>query len=320
MTKLLSKNDICQMASKWMPRLNGIGGVHYDTTDFFKIEYGDVVVLGEKAFFVRRNAREGRFGIDDEVKFWVKLCIDLQDGSTKILKLEFFEKFQANIANFRFDCFRSPQKEARILDLAAGHGNFMQGYWEKYSAGNIVRIIDYIYGKSLHEFISDLAIDHETYYYNNFPEIFFNFIECVKAIEFLHSHREKHGDVRRDHIIIDRESNHYRWIDFDFNYIHKENMYSYDLFGLGNILMFISGKGDVLLNDLKKKMPSVFDVLEEKDLNIVFNNRLANLKKVYPYIPESLNRALLHFSKGAELFYENATHLLSDLEEIYDEL
>ena len=43
---------------------------------------------------------------------------------------------------------------------------------------------------------------------------------------------EKHGDIRRDHIIIDRESGNYRWIDFDFNYRHRENIYGYDLFGI----------------------------------------------------------------------------------------
>ena len=56
-------------------------------------------------------------------------------------------------------------------------------------------------------------------------------------------------------------------------------MYSYDLFGLGNILIFIAGMGDVLLTDLKKNKPAVLDTLEDKDLNIVFHNRVANLKK-----------------------------------------
>jgi hypothetical protein len=50
-------------------------------------------------------------------------------------------------------------------------------------------------------------------------------------------------------------------------------------------------------------------------VNIVFKNRIANLKKVYPYIPESLNRVLMHFSNGANLFYENTEQLLDDLGE-----
>ena len=38
--------------------------------------------------------------------------------------------------------------------------------------------------------------------------------------------------------------------------------------------------------------------LSEDDVNIVFHNRVANLKKVYPYIPDSLNRVLMHFCRG----------------------
>jgi serine/threonine protein kinase len=308
------------MAQKWIPRPEDIGQIHYDTTEFFKVDYGDVAILGDKPFLVRHNAKEGRFGLDDEEKYWVKRCIDLTDGSLKIVKLVFFEKFQATIANLSFDCFRSPKKEARILDLVAGHENFMQGYWVKDGAGNIVRIIDYIYGKTLHAFIQELSIDHEAYYHEIFPEIFKNFMECVHAVEFLHHHRQKHGDIRRDHILIDRESGRYRWIDFDFNYMHRENMFGYDLFGLGNILIYIAGMGDVLLADLQKNKPAVLDSLEEKDLNIVFHNRVANLKKVYPYLPESLNRVLRHFSMGAEIFYENTTQLLNDMNEICDAL
>ena len=138
---------------------------------------------------------------------------------------------------------------------------------------------------------------------------------CIEAIRFLHQLGEKHGDIRRDHILIDRNSRRYRWIDFDFNYRHRENIYGYDLFGLGNVLVFLVGKGDVLLPNLKKQGHSALHDLRQDDLNIVFNNRVANLKKIYPYIPESLNRVLMHFSKGANWFYENTTQLLDDLRE-----
>ena len=320
MQQSMSRDDVTRMVARWVPDSRQIGPIHYDTTDFFRVEYGDIVVLGERAFLVRQNAREGRFGLDDEVKYWVKRCIDLEDGRQKIIKLVFFEEFQATIADLCFDCFRSPRKEARILDLVSGHENFMHGYWVRDASGNIVRILDYIYGPSLHTFIQGIAMPHEAYYHGIFPDILRNFIECVRAIGFLHRHHEKHGDIRRDHILIDRRSSRYRWIDFDFNYIHRENMFSYDLFGLGNILIFITGMGDVLIADLKRRTPEVLSALEEKDVNIVFHNRVANLKKIFPYIPESLNRILLHFSNGAELFYENTEQLLGDLEEVYDTL
>ena len=86
-----------------------------DTTDYFNVDYDDVVILGERPYLIRNNEREGRFGIDDQQKFWVKRAKDLTDGSTKILKLTFLDRFEAKVGELRFECFRSPQKEARIL-------------------------------------------------------------------------------------------------------------------------------------------------------------------------------------------------------------
>ncbi len=305
------------MASRWLaPSLASHRfRIHTDTTDFFRVEYGDVVVLMDRPYLVRHNAKEGRFGIDDDVKFWVKRAIDLQNGASKIIKLVFYESFTAHIGDIEFECFRSPKKEARILDLVAGQKNFMQGFAVIDEKGNIVRVIDLIPGQPLSKFIESLNLDHYHYFKELFPQILDHFMECIRAIDFLHKNGEKHGDIRRDHIFIDREEGRYRWIDFDFNYRHRENIYGYDLFGLGNILMFLAGKGDVMLFDLKNKSSPHLDVLRDEDLNIVFHNRVANLKKIYHYIPESLNQVLMHFSKGANWFYENTTQLLDDLEE-----
>jgi len=286
-----------------------------DTTDFFRVDYGDVLMLNEKPYLIRQNAKEGRFGLDDEVKYWVKRAIDLQKGSYKIIKLVFYERFMSQIGGIRFECFRSPKKEARILELVADHKNFMHGFAVKDGKGNIVRVIDLIHGRPLSDYIEGLHLDHYTYFKDLFPDILNHFMECIRAIRFLHGKGEKHGDIRRDHIFIDRERNRYRWIDFDLNYRHRENIYGYDLFGLGNVLLFLVGKGDMLLFDLKARGCPSIEVLRDEDLNIVFHNRVANLKKIYPYIPESLNMVLMHFSKGANWFYENTAQLLEDLEE-----
>jgi hypothetical protein len=92
-------------------------------------------------------------------------------------------------------------------------------------------------------------------------------------------------------------------------------MYGYDLFGLGNILMYLTGMGDVVYQDLKRVNHPCLDKLEGEDVNIVFNNRIANLKKLYPYIPDNLNRILMHFSKGAQIYYDNTVQLIDDLRE-----
>ena len=315
---MFSTTEISNMVSHWFPAAKKVGKVHEDTTEFFSVDYGDVILLGQDAYLVHHNAKEGRFGLDDEVKYWVKHAIDLKTGQRKIIKLEFFEKFDAKIGGFTFQCFRSPRKEARILNLVSAHPHFMHGHHVKDSAGNIVRVIDHIYGKSLHSYIQGLSMSHEEYFSDHFPTILKNYITCVEAIAFLHQNNEKHGDIRRDHILLDREADCYRWIDFDYTYRHKENIYSYDLFGLGNILTFLVGKGDVLLQDLKKIDFSGLNDMEQKDMNIVFKNRVANLKKVYPYIPERLNRILLHFSLKTEIFYDRTSQLLDDLKEAAD--
>ena len=291
-----------------------------DTTDFFRVDYDDVVILGRRPFLIRNNEREGRFGIDDEQKFWVKRAIDLMDGTTKILKLTFHERFLARVGELHFECFRSPQKEARILDIVKGHSKFMQGFSMKDSVGNVVRIIDYITGRTMADSVMGLGLNHEDYFYRYFPSVLDEYIELVAAIKFLHEHGEKHGDIRRDHILKDKHSGECRWIDFDFNYLHKENMFGYDLFGLGNILAYLTGRGDVTDQQLKQSGSPVFDQLTKNDMNIIFKNRVVNLKKVYPYIPEALNFILLHFSMSANIFYEDCDQLLADLHEIRKEM
>jgi hypothetical protein len=291
-----------------------------DTSDFFRIDYDDVAILGGKPYFIRNNEREGRFGIDEQQKFWVKKAVDLTDGSVKIIKLTFHERFEANVGDLRFECFRSPQKEAHILELVRNSDYFMQGFSVKDAAGNIVRILDFIKGKTFADYVLTIGKDHHDYYHSYFPGVLDEYIELVQAIKFLHDNGEKHGDIRRDHIIRERETGKCRWIDFDFNYLHRENMFSYDLFGLGNILVYLAGKGDVTVQNLKQENSPAYDNLLREDMNIIFNNRVVNLKKVYPYIADSLNLIMLHFSLGANTFYDDTGQLLNDLYEVRSQL
>jgi len=284
-----------------------------DTSDFSRIEYNDVLLLGNKPYWVKRYEKEGRFGLDDEPKYWVRRAIDLTDGSTKILKLVFHEEFETTVCGMVIKCFRSPKKEARILDLVAGHQNFMHGDWVLDAVGNNVRILEFIRGPRLDEMVTGYGNDHQDYFFNYFPNVLDQYIELLVAIKFLHDHGEKHGDIRRDHVIWDREREVMRWIDFDYNYRHGESMFSFDLAGLGNIIIFLTGRGDVLVEELYHNRRDLFDSLWGEDLSISYKNRVANLKKIFPYIPESLNRILLHFSVGAGIFYETTDQMLADL-------
>ena len=103
--------------------------------------------------------------------------------------------------------------------------------------------------------------------------------------------------------------------DFDFDFLHKENVFGYDLFGLGNILTYLTGRGDVTSQLLQQASSPVVSQLTEYDMNIIFNNRVVNLKKVYPYVPDELNHILLHFSMAANVFYDNTDQFLYDLHE-----
>jgi hypothetical protein len=311
----IREDVLTEMMARWLPshQVPRRVRMHTDTTDFFRVEYDDVLLLEQRPYLVRHNAKELRFGLEDEVKYWVKRAIDLEDGTTKIIKLVFYEKFTSHVGGISFECFRSPKKEARILELVKGHKNFMHGFATTDEKGNVIRVLDFIKGETVASHIHGLKMDHESYFHDIFPEVLDNFLECVEAIRFLHGHAEKHGDIRRDHIIIDRKTGVYRWVDFDFNFRHRENMFGYDLFGLGNILAFLVGMGDVKLRDLKKSGAPALARLREEDLNIVFRNRVANLQKIYPYIPNSLNNVLLHFSAGANWFYEATDQLLEDL-------
>lgn len=316
-TDYIRKEEVRQIiadktGSKNIPDRDGFNIVT-DTSDFFKVDYNDVVLLGDSMFWIKSYEKEGRFGLDDEPKFWVRRAIDLTDGSTKILKMVFHEEFETKIAGVSVRCFRSPRKEARILDLVADHKNFMHGFWINDSAGNNIRILEYICGPRFDKTVMQCGSSHEDFFHNHFPRLLDEYIEMVKAIKFLHDHGEKHGDIRRDHILFDRETGANRWIDFDYNYLHGEAKWSFDLLGLGNILIFLSGRGDVLVPDLYYNQRDLYDSLWGEDLNISYKNRVANLKKIYPYIPDSLNRILLHFSIGARIFYDSTAQVLNDL-------
>lgn len=291
-----------------------------DTTDFCKFDYGDIVVLNGVPFLVGSNEREGRFGIDDQPKLWVKRAINLENGEKKILKFVFEETFVSQVGAIHFNCFRSAKKEARVLELVRGHPNFMQGSWVEDGVGNVVRILDIVKGKPWSDEILTLSCGHEQYYFDHFATALDSLIELTAAIALLHDHGEKHGDIRRDHILQNRQSGVCTWIDFDYDYQHRDNYFGYDLFGLGNLLIFLVGKGDIIFGELRQSHPEALPDLNRGDMNIMFPNRVANLQKIYPYIAHYLNKLLLVFAHDSEDYFDNTHEFLECLQEVRDEL
>lgn len=287
------------------------GKVYTDTTEFMDIGYGDVIAVGDRHYMVLRDECERRFGVEDP-KFWVKRCRELETGERKILKLVFYEKFPMRIGSFTIQCHRSPGKEARILDLVGNDPRFMHGRSFEDTAGNNVRILDIVFGKRLDLIVQELEEDHPTYMRKTLPDILANYIQACEAIDHLHRNRETHGDIRRDHLWVEYDSGQYRWIDFDYAFDFHENPFGLDMFGLGNILTFLVGKGDHNPADWPRAG------LNAEDRSIVFGNRVTNLRKLFPDIPKPLNDVLMHFSAGTYVFYERVDEMLADLRPCVD--
>lgn len=289
-----------------------------DTTEFMSIKAGDVLELGESCYLVRGEETETRFGLDGEPKFWVKRAVDLADGSAKIIKLDHQENFTLHLGRREIRCRANGAKEARVLDKTRDHCSFMKGITVPDSAGNPVRIVSKIHGQSLFDAINGIDMDHELYFRTCLPVILRKLIGCIEAIRDLHERGELHGDIRTDHILIERETGRYVWIDFNYEYSWPENPYGLDLFGLRNLLLFAVGKGfhnQRKSNGTGRKYEVVGHPLEPGDFSLLFSYRITNLRKLFPYVPEWLNRILRSFSNENDHAYTRTEELLADLSE-----
>ncbi len=309
--------EVKELVKRYIPNLSvaEYGDIFTDTTEYMRIESGDVIEIDKEHYFVIRDEAERSFGIEDP-KYWVKRCILLETGERKILKLVFHERFLLPLGTLKIECYRSPEKEARILDLVRGDMRFMQGITKYDVKGNPVRIIDIVNGKRLDVRVAAIEADHRTYFFEHFPDILEKFMEACVAIKVLHDNGEIHGDIRRDHLWQEHKTGLYRWIDFDYTYDFKENPFGLDLFGLGSLLVFLAGKGLYTMHVLEERgVPKDRTAsIEPGDFSLLYRNRIVNLKKLFPWIPVELNNILMHFSTSSEVFYESVDEFLHDLQ------
>jgi hypothetical protein len=285
--------------------------VFTDTSDYMAIDRDHIVDVGGELFLVNLTEKEKRFGLAGEPKFWVKRCLNLGSGKTQILKMVFVETFRAQVGGSRFICRRDPEKEAAVLQLFRGDTRFMQGRAARDAGGNLVRIIDYIEGEDLVTHLGRTELPHERYFASVFPGIFSRTLESIRAIGDLHEKGLCHGDIRNDHIFVERGSGRFRWIDFDVN----EDTPLFDLWTIGNILHFVVCGGFLAFRDALARDPDLAGRFDDGDGSVFFPHRIMNLKKVYPYIPELLNRVLLRFSLGCRSPYGSAAEIAADLGE-----
>jgi hypothetical protein len=311
----IPEQDWCRIGEQYIRDLSSctVHRVLEDTTDFYDVEFGDVVLLNNVGYLVRGTESEKKFGLEGEPKPWVKSCVDLVTGERKIIKLTFLEEFSCRIEGMDFTCLRNPRKEARILEKVRGHDGFMQGFSVLDSGGNTVRILDRIAGASLDNFIQSISGTHERYYREHLPDILNHLATAYDALGDLHRMGEIHGDITPDHIFVETGTGRYRWIDFDYDYKEKENAIVRDIFEMGTLLAYVVGKGPVILSEIKRHHPETAEKIRPEDMQSVFPSQLANLKMVYPYIHSELNDLLLSFSQGAGIVYRDAKNLAADI-------
>jgi len=286
-----------------------------DTSDCMKIERGNVLRIGGRDFVIKGNRHETRFGIGDQPKYWVFGAIDLETKQEMILKTVFHEEFNVHIGVFKVRCYRSPEKEAKVLDLVRGDNRFMNGYTEYDDSGNNVRIIDFIKGPSIFQYIHDNPKDHEQYFHEELPAILHKLVGCMEAIKFLHDRDTCHGDIRNDHIIIERNTGNYRWIDFDLN----QHVSDFDVWSMGNIISYVVAQGirsfHVVMrgNEFSEQIK---DSLKSEDGSAFYQYRIINLQKLFSYIPQRLNNILMHFAIKPHGAYATMDELLDDYREM----
>jgi len=291
------------------------GRLFTDTTEFFAIERGDIIQIGERRYIVTGYERERRFGMEDP-KFWVKKVVDSETGEKKIIKLVFLESFQISIGGVKIHCFRDPEKEAKILELVRDDPYFMHGTSHRDSKGNNIRVLNIVRGPNFFVYLDSFTKGHETYFHTVLPGILRKLVTAFEAIRFLHIHGFKHGDIRNDHIIVERDTGNYVWIDFDYDYEGGENPFGLDLFGLGNILLYAIGKGFHNLHMIENDTftyGDLIDRVEPGDFSLLDKWRFINLRKFYPYVPKMLNDILMHFSRDAGVYYETVEEIVEDL-------
>jgi serine/threonine protein kinase len=291
--------------------------IFVDTSNYLDIDRGDVLDLGGELYLVLGNEREGRFGIEEQPKYWVKHVMGIPGGQGYVVKLVFEESFTTRVANQAFECMRSAAKEARILEVVRDHPNFMHGRAVVDTAGNLVRIAEFIRGDTLLAYFGARGgLKHEEYTEQLLPQMLAKAWHCISGIAFLHAQGYCRGDIRNDHLILDDTDGRARWIDFDFT----RPSLTFDVWSLGNVINCVVAKGFVTFHNLQHTRPDLASKVDRSDASIFFPHRVMNLDKIYPWIPGRLVPILRRFAVAGTTRYERADQVVDDLGACMDAL
>ena len=138
-------------------------------------------------------------------------------------------------------------------------------------------------------------------------------------MEFVSEHNMHHGDIRNDHIFIEAETGVCKWIDFDYSVTHAD----YDFWSLGNLIIFTAAGGLLLHKDISQnpdRYPRLTSPISAGDCSLYHKYRVANVRKVYPYISKKINHICMRHAIDHIAIYEDYPSLIHDLEEAYEEI
>lgn len=308
---------LCRRARELGVELRSDPRIFVDTSNYLDIDRGDILDLGGAFYLVLGNEHEGRFGLEEQPKYWVKHVLGLPGGEGYVVKLVFEESFTTRVAGNAFECTRSAAKEAHILEAVRDHPNFMHGRAVVDDGGNLVRIIEFIRGDTLLAHFGALGgLAHQEYTEQQLPHMLARIWHCFRGIAFLHERGLCHGDIRNDHIILDDSDGRARWIDFDFT----RPSLAFDVWSLGNVLNCVLAKGFVTFHNLKLTRPDLAAQVDPSDASAFFAHRVMNVDKIYPWIPRQLVPMLRRFSVAGTTRYERADQVVADLGECMDAL
>ena len=82
----------------------------------------------------------------------------------------------------------------------------MQGHTVCSEEGGEVRVIDYIKGRTLSDETEEFPGSHETYFRKLLPSLLEILLPCPNALHALQGLGERYGDVRTDHLMLDKET------------------------------------------------------------------------------------------------------------------
>ncbi len=123
-----------------------IGRVYTDTSDFMRITGGDVIVLAGEHYLVLRDEMERSSG--SKIPNTGSSGAAIWNPENAGYSTGVYETFSLSMGDIQIPCYRSPRKEARILDRVRNDPRFMQGFSAEDSAGNNVRVLYVVQGKT----------------------------------------------------------------------------------------------------------------------------------------------------------------------------